>query len=448
MTTAPIPPTIDPRPDERTPIHLRTTEAFQRLVRLEQSDSLSARIASQFLGTDETQHHFLWYGELRTALLYGALDRFLEKRGWTVAGCLGFSSHRPGREEIVRPEIKSLGLGEGLWLEAPTNLQVFITRGEQRAVVSFSDEGTPARYISVGILHRDTQPELLDDWRRHARFFNSLRGRKLLADGRLAPRRENAEDGRLFLSAAVREKIDRAVRRFTSPAAQRVGLRRRAGLILSGPPGTGKSSIGRELAEKLRCTFLWATPGDFEEPLDVEELFELARWLEPTVIFLEDLDLIAESRERYSSGNALLGALMNQLDGTPGDRPILTIATTNRLGVVEEAVSRPGRFDQILRIEPPDADSRRELLAHRLRKAEVATEDLEWAVGELDGATGAEIEEVASGALAASVLEHEDTATEPAAEAPFRVCRAHLREALESVARPSEHRAVGFGKEG
>ena len=441
----PIP--LSSNPEPRPPVHLRTTEAFQKLVRLEQSDSLSTRIASQFLGTDETHHHFLWFGELRTALLYGALDGFLAEQGWTVAGSLGFSSHRPGREEIARPEIKSLRLSEELWLEAPSNLQVYLERGEERAVVSFSDAETPSPMTAVGVLHRDSRPRLLEAWKDNTRRHNVLRGLKLLADGRLAPRCEDGEQGRLFMPAALRQRIDQAVRRFVSPAARKVGLRRRAGLILSGPPGTGKSSLGRELAEKVPCTFIWATPGNFGDAADVHELFEIARWLEPTVLFLEDIDLIAESRERFNPGNQLLGALMNELDGTAGDRPILTIATTNRLAVVEEAVTRPGRFDQILTIEPPDEASRRELLAHRLREAEVAPEDLEWVAAALDGATGAEIEEVATGALADSVLENEDSATEPAAKRPIHVRRAHFEAALESVARPGERRAVGFGKE-
>lgn len=447
MCTDPRPVAPSPNADLRPPVHLRTTEAFQKLVRLEQSDSLSTRIAAQFLDTDETHHHFLWFGELRTALLYGALDGFLAEQGWTVAGSLGFNGHRPGREEIARPEIKSLRLSEELWLEAPSNLQVYLARGEERAVVSFSDADAPNPMTAVGVLHRETRPKLLEAWEDYTRRHNVLRGLKLLANGCLASRRENDEDGRLFLPAALRQRIDRAVRRFVSPAARQVGLRRRAGLILSGPPGTGKSSLGRELAEKVPCTFIWATPGNFEDADDVHEVFEIARWLEPTVLFLEDIDLLAESRERFGHGNQLLGALMNELDGTAGDRPILTIATTNRLTVVEEAVTRPGRFDQILTIEPPDEASRRELLAHRLRKAEVAPEDLEWVAAALDGASGAEIEEVATGALAASVLESEDAATEPAAEPPIHVRRAHFEAALESVARPSERRTVGFGKE-
>ena len=188
------------------------------------------------------------------------------------------------------------------------------------------------------------------------------------------------------------------------------------------------------------------TPGDLEGPFEVTEIFAIARWLAPTVVFIEDLDFIAESRSRYTSSNLRLAALMNELDGVAGDRSILTIATTNRLEVVEEAVcNRPGRFDQILRIEPPDAATRRELLLHRLRHAQVTPEDLEWAVAELDGATGAEIEEVAAGAIAAAVLETEDLGTETDETVPVPVERAHLEQALENVARPSDRREVGFG---
>ncbi len=250
----------------------------------------------------------------------------------------------------------------------------------------------------------------------------------------------SSEDERLFLPGLLRERLDFAVRRFTSPATQRLGLRRRAGLILAGPPGTGKSSIGRELAESLSCTFLWVTPADLQKPDHVHEVFEIARWLAPTVIFLEDLDLIAQSRDR-GFRNDLLGPLMNELDGAAGDQPILTIATTNRLEVVEEAVrNRPGRFDQILEIGPPDAETRRRLLGHRLRHVGVADEDLDWAVERLDGSTGAQIEEVANGAIAAAVLEREGEAMER-----VEVLRVHLLCALDLVGRAPERRTAGFG---
>src|SRR5690606_28872737 len=113
------------------------------------------------------------------------------------------------------------------------------------------------------------------------------------------------------------DRLDFAVRRFTSAHAaqlRRLGVRQRAGLILAGPPGTGKSSIGRELAESLATSFLWVTPGELTSGKAVHELYELARWLAPTLVFLEDLDLVAESRER-GNDRPVLGQLMNELDG-------------------------------------------------------------------------------------------------------------------------------------
>ena len=443
MSTAPFPPSIVPYPDSPLPLHRRMSEEFQKLVRLVQSDCLVTRISSQFLGTDGAFQHSLLFGKLRTALLWDSLPGYLEEEGWEVAGSLGVVEGHQGEETAI-PEFESLRLGEGHWFEVPKNLRLFLSRGEQRTVVRVTDE-SPQDFFGVGAMHLDSKPRFLERWLDYAQRHNSMRGAKLLANGQLAPRRESAEDSKLFLPAPLRERLDFALRRFTSPATQKRGVRRRAGLILAGPPGTGKSSIGRELAETLSCTLIWVTPGDLEGPFEVTEIFAIARWLAPTVVFIEDLDFIAESRSRYTTSNLRLAALMNELDGVAGDRSILTIATTNRLEVVEEAVcNRPGRFDQILRIEPPDAATRRELLLHRLRHAQVTPEDLDWAVAELDGATGAEIEEVAAGAIAAAVLETEDRGTETDETAPVPVERAHLAQALENVARPSDRREVGF----
>lgn len=222
-----------------------------------------------------------------------------------------------------------------------------------------------------------------------------------------------------------------------------LGLRRRAGVILAGPPGTGKTSLCREASGQVAATFLWVTPGDVASEENVREVFQLARWLAPTIVVLEDLDLVAESRGR-GNRSSVLGQLMSELDGAPGDHQVLTIATTNRLEVIEEAVrSRPGRFDQVIRIEAPDAEGRRALVAHRFARCEVGGEDLDWFAGCLDGATGAEIEEATNSAIAAAVVE-----SPPESGAAPRIARRHLEKSLAWVQRLPVRREVGFGAAG
>lgn len=438
-------PAVPAAAEGTTPLHCPPSAAFQSLVRMAAGDDVLARIASLFLGAETPMQHFQLHGKLRAALLWQTLPGFLAAQGMRVAGVLGAAGRHSGAELAV-PEFESLRLGPELWLELPKNVLVFVEPADEggtprRAVLRFDDNLFRDDGVAVGAFHLDARPLLVEAWIEYARRHNPLRGCKLLGSGTLVEPRTDPEASRLFLPAAVRDRLDFAVRRFTSAHAarlRRLGVRQRAGLILAGPPGTGKSSIGRELAESLATSFLWVTPGDLTSGKAVHELYELARWLAPTLVFLEDLDLVAESRER-GNDRPVLGQLMNELDGGAGDHPVLTIATTNRLSVVEQAIrNRPGRFDQVIEIDLPDPEGRRALLAHRLRGAETAAATLDWCCRRLEGATGAEIEEVANGALAAAVLAAEGETVLP------RLERHHFEHALEAIARSPERSRVGF----
>lgn len=440
---------LAPAPSSRNePLHKRSTAEFRRLLSAATSDDVLVRLASNFLGVETPMRHFQMHGKLRTALAWHTLPDYLATEGLVVAGAVGSNgSGRHASEELGVAEFESLRLGRDLWLEIPKNLLIFVEpeegRSAQRAVLRFEMDLMREGRVAVGAFHLDPHPRLLEDWFDYTRRANPLRGRKLFANGTLIEGRPEVERGRLFLPEVVRQRLDFALRRFVSPATARLaalGVRQRAGLILAGPPGTGKSTLGKELVETLATSLLWITPGDLSEANDVREAYEIARWLAPTVVFLEDLDLVAESRERGNRGS-MLGQLMNELDGGAGDHPVLTIATTNRLEVVEQAVSnRPGRFDQILEIGPPDSVSRRGMLVHRLRNADLAEDLLDWSCGLLEGATGAEIEEVANSALAAAVFE------EGAGESRPLITRSHLEEALERVSRHIADRKVGFDR--
>jgi cell division protease FtsH len=148
------------------------------------------------------------------------------------------------------------------------------------------------------------------------------------------------------------------------------------------------------------------------------------RLLAPTVLFLENLDLLAHDRELGRAGGRALGELMNQLDGVGGDQHVFTLATTNRLEVVEKALrNRPGRFDRVIEVPPPDAASRLAFLRWRLGPHGLAEDDLAWLTQRTDGETGAALEELANTALFVALEGAEGQQPgpgEPAADAPIR----------------------------
>ncbi len=428
-----------------TPTHLRPSlidhrsEEIDLLIRLEAARSSADRILGKFLGSERFEMHGTTLGAIRAGLAWLALPEFLEREGWRVAGSFGVSGH----EEPVTPEFDLATLSDDLTLEIPANLLLLLERGGERCGFKFER----GRRIDcppicvVGLAHRRPMPGVLDRWLDYTQEHNLLRGRCVTPSGELAVPDDAAAGREVVVSAEVRSRLDLALRRFSGAMQsrlRRLGVRAHSGLILSGPPGTGKTSLGRELMNRAGCSFLWVTPGDLRSPQAIEEIFALARWLAPTIVFLEDLDLVAESRDRVHQ-SSLLGELMNELDGLGQDAPVLTIATTNRLEAVETALrNRPGRFDQVIELGPPDDELRTTLLGHRLRGCRIEAGDLAWFSAQLQGATGAEIEEMVNRSITFALLDATETEERP------EIGRSHLVRALGVGRSRVERRAVGF----
>ncbi|AQP46734.1 hypothetical protein BW730_03515 [Tessaracoccus aquimaris] len=142
---------------------------------------------------------------------------------------------------------------------------------------------------------------------------------------------------------------------------RRYGQHLKRGVLLYGPPGTGKTHTVRHLIS--------SSPGHTVILLSgqtlalVRQATSIARHLQPAIVVLEDCDLVAMERGYDPSGNPLLFELLDALDGLDSDTDIAFVLTTNRVDVLEEALTqRPGRVDLAVEIPPPDEASRRRLL--------------------------------------------------------------------------------------
>lgn len=133
----------------------------------------------------------------------------------------------------------------------------------------------------------------------------------------------------------------------------------RRGILIWGKPGTGKTLFGRILCNEIEdMTVLWVTPRCIDDESDVSKLFEMARKLSPTVVFMEDLDFFAASRDSHGP-SYILGELLNQLDGLSPNDGVFVIGTTNKPGILDKAIaSRPARFDVKLEFELPSRQDR------------------------------------------------------------------------------------------
>ena len=159
--------------------------------------------------------------------------------------------------------------------------------------------------------------------------------------------------------------LDRNVLKFVESrdALRRLGQSTRKGVLLYGPPGTGKTHTIRYLAANL--------PGHTTLIITAEQIaylgayMSLARLLQPTMVVIEDVDLIARQREEMNGPceEALLNKLLNEMDGLKEDADILFVLTTNRPEQLESALAgRPGRIDQAIEVPLPDEIGRGKLV--------------------------------------------------------------------------------------
>ena len=174
-----------------------------------------------------------------------------------------------------------------------------------------------------------------------------------------------------------------------------LGLPLKKGVLFYGPPGTGKTLTIRYIASALKeaTTFLVTA----EEVAHLRDYTSLARMIQPAIIVIEDVDLIAESKSSVydPASHGLLNRLLNEMDGLREDAQILFILTTNRPETLEPALAeRPGRIDQAIEIPLPDDACRRRLIELYSGKMPIAAEAFDDIIRRTKGATASFIREL------------------------------------------------------
>lgn len=210
--------------------------------------------------------------------------------------------------------------------------------------------------------------------------------------------RASVEEHELILPERVKQALDRHIIRFAAErdALKALGQSGRKGVLLYGPPGTGKTHTIRYLAERLRdhTTFLVTA----EQIGMIATYFRLARLFAPSIIVIEDADLIARQREQIASAcdEVMLNRLLNEMDGLGADADIFVIMTTNRPNTLETAlIQRPGRLDHAIEVPVPDATCREQLLRLYGDGLTIEPKAFDALVARTEGVSAAFIKEVA-----------------------------------------------------
>ena len=188
------------------------------------------------------------------------------------------------------------------------------------------------------------------------------------------------------------------------------------GILLYGPPGTGKTLLAKAVATESEANFISVKGPEFlskwvgESERAVRETFRKARQAAPCVIFFDEIDAIAPARGSIGDSHVterVISQILTELDGLEELRDVTVIAATNRPDIIDPALLRPGRFDRLIYIPPPDKEARKEIFRIHTRKKPLAKDvSIDELAEKTDGYTGADIAAVCNEAVMAAIREY------------------------------------------
>jgi len=222
--------------------------------------------------------------------------------------------------------------------------------------------------------------------------------------------------------AAIRRQVVGVAEHRERLLAARQHLKR--GLLLYGPPGVGKTHSVRYLVSQLVDVTVVELTGDSLQLIGAA--CSVARALQPAMIVVEDVDLIAEDRGMYPGQHPLLFQLLNEMDGLAEDADVVFLLTTNRADLLEPALAaRPGRVDQAVALDLPDAAARRQLFELYRGDLDVDVSRLDEVVDRTDGVTASFLKELLRRAALVSATSTPDL--------ELKVSADHLDAALDEL---------------
>ena len=331
-----------------------------------------------------------YYGELLT----WSLHQYMKLEGWKVVRTLGY--HNP------EPVYIDVNTGDG----KPQNLLrdglLFVKKGDERLTVTV--DANMMSYNSVVICGKMCNKKKILEFaigvETIATKQNFYRGKKLELAGRIRFLKLPARNWEaVILDPEIKREIWANTVGFLGSRERLAGygIPPKRGVLLVGEPGTGKTLICKALmAEGQGITCILAHAYSEDDNEYITELYEIAQDLSPSIVFIEDIDLVAQNRMEfgYSRGTVLL-ALLSTLDGIEEHREIVTVATTNYLEIIDKAIGhRPSRFDRVIKLPLPSLENRKELVGLLAQKIPLDEATKEYIARKAERCTPAQLQEI------------------------------------------------------
>ncbi len=332
-------------------------------------------------------------------------------------GPLAYSEINVGSQEVVRC------LANGLWL-------AFEDEGTPFVVVLGSGPSYQCSGVQIEYVTRDTENArrlanvFFDDLQKRVESSRCYRG-KILSfernddyEGRVAGVKvhelKHVTREEVILPQKTLDLLDRNVIEFARqrPELKKRGMNLKKGLLFFGPPGTGKTHTVRYLSGALPDTTTFVITS--EQIGLLSRYMTLARLLQPSLVVIEDADLIARQRNRMDTcEEVLLNKLLNEMDGLRADAKIIFLLTTNRPETLEEALTaRPGRIDQAIEFPLPDESGRRQLALLYTGNQKIEADAIELIVDKTEHTSAAFIKELMRRATQYAIVRGSDQEVE------------------------------------
>ena len=233
-----------------------------------------------------------------------------------------------------------------------------------------------------------------------------------------------------------------------------IGASMPKGILLVGPPGTGKTMLAKAVAGESNVPFFSMSGSEFVEMFvgmgasKVRDLFKQAKEKAPCIVFIDEIDAIGKKRDGQIGGNdereQTLNQLLTEMDGFEGNTGVVILAATNRPDSLDPALLRPGRFDRRVPVELPDLKGREEILRVHARKIKIADDvDFSKIARMASGASGAELANIVNEAALRAVRDGRGFATQADLEESIEVVIAGYQK-KNAILTDAEKRIVAY----
>ena len=231
----------------------------------------------------------------------------------------------------------------------------------------------------------------------------------------------------------AKENLTEIVDYLHDPSKYRdIGASMPKGILLVGPPGTGKTMLAKAVAGEANVPFFSMSGSEFVEMFvgmgasKVRDLFKQAKEKAPCIVFIDEIDAIGKKRDGQIGGNdereQTLNQLLTEMDGFEGNSGVMILAATNRPDALDPALTRPGRFDRRVPVELPDLKGREEILKVHAKKIKIADDvDFKLIARMASGASGAELANIINEAALRAVRDNRKFANQSDLEESIEV---------------------------